>query len=103
MKLDADEKQRVFTWIDLNVPYYGTSESNYYDRKGCRRLYPENLDEVLADVAARRCNACHDKGAAEKALYADPPARGKLLPLRAPGPIGRRNGGLRQGRLFLKG
>ncbi len=66
VKLDADEKQRVFTWIDLNVPYYGTSESNYYDRKGCRRLYPENLDEVLADVAARRCNACHDKGIPRK-------------------------------------
>ena len=57
--LGPEERQRVFTWIDLNVPYYGTSESNYYDRKGCRRLYPEQLDAVLEDVAGRRCAACH--------------------------------------------
>ena len=57
--LAPEERQRVFTWIDLNVPYYGTSESNYYDRKGCRRLYPEGLDAVLEDVAGRRCAECH--------------------------------------------
>ncbi|MFV1964050.1 MAG: hypothetical protein ACC628_01410 [Pirellulaceae bacterium] len=60
--LGANDKQRVFTWIDLNVPYYGTSESNYYDRKGCRRLYPRDLDAVLADVAQRRCASCHAEG-----------------------------------------
>ena len=32
----------MMTWIDLNVPYYGTSESNHYQRKGCRRLIPTN-------------------------------------------------------------
>ena len=62
MSLAADEQLRVFTWIDLNVPYYGTSESSYYDRKGCRRLYPDDLDAVLEDVAARRCTTCHDTG-----------------------------------------
>jgi hypothetical protein len=62
VSLSTEDKQRVFTWIDLNVPYYGTSESNYYDRKGCRRLYPEALDAALADVAQRRCAACHSDG-----------------------------------------
>jgi hypothetical protein len=60
--LAADERQRIFTWIDLNVPYYGTSEANYYDRKGCRRLYPDDLDAVLSDVASRRCASCHEAG-----------------------------------------
>jgi hypothetical protein len=60
--LAPEERQRVFTWIDLNVPYYGTSESNYYDRKGCRRLYPKGLDAVLEDVASRRCAECHKEG-----------------------------------------
>jgi hypothetical protein len=60
--LPAEDQQRVYTWIDLNVPYYGTSESNYYDRKGCRRLYPDDLDDVLAEVASRRCVSCHDAG-----------------------------------------
>jgi hypothetical protein len=60
--LSADEQQRIYTWIDLNVPYYGTSESNYYDRKGCRRLYPDDLDDVLAEVSERRCASCHQEG-----------------------------------------
>jgi hypothetical protein len=60
--LAAEDQQRVFTWIDLNVPYYGTSESSYYDRKGCRRLYPDDLDAALADVAERRCASCHAEG-----------------------------------------
>ena len=60
--LSAGEQQRIYTWLDLNVPYYGTSESNYYDRKGCRRLYPDDLDAVLADVASRRCASCHESG-----------------------------------------
>jgi hypothetical protein len=62
VELPPQDKQRIFTWIDLNVPYYGTSESNYYDRKGCRRLYPRDLDKVLAEVAERRCNSCHTDG-----------------------------------------
>ncbi len=58
-------RRRVLTWIDLNVPYYGTSASNHYDRQGCRRMMPADLDRVLADVARRRCAECHapdDKG-----------------------------------------
>lgn len=64
--LPPQDQQRVYTWIDLNVPYYGTSESAYYDRKGCRRLYPDDLDSVLADVANRRCNSCHSEGIPRK-------------------------------------
>jgi hypothetical protein len=56
-------RRRVFTWIDLDVPYYGTSESNHYDLPGCRQMVPPNLDAVLKDVAARRCNSCHQQPA----------------------------------------
>ena len=66
VNLPVEDQQRIYTWIDLNVPYYGTSESAYYDRKGCRRLYPENLDSVLAEVANRRCNSCHNDGIPRK-------------------------------------
>lgn len=53
------ERARIFAWIDLNVPYYGSSVSNHYDRKGCRQMMPANLESTLAEVAARRCASCH--------------------------------------------
>ncbi|NOX56590.1 MAG: hypothetical protein GXP27_19535 [Planctomycetes bacterium] len=59
IELSDLEQRRIFAWIDLNVPYYGTSETAYPDRPGCRRLYPPELDRVLADVAERRCSKCH--------------------------------------------
>jgi len=49
----------VFTWIDLNVPYYSTYEMVYPQAEGGRRIYPERLDGTLADVARRRCVDCH--------------------------------------------
>jgi len=57
--LDRASRQRIFTWIDLNVPYYGTSVANNYDIKGCRQMVPEQLDTVLQEVAERRCVTCH--------------------------------------------
>ena len=57
--LTADEKRRVFAWIDLNCPYYGTSDSNYRENRGCRQILPEALKATIADVAARRCAECH--------------------------------------------
>lgn len=55
------ERRRIFAWIDLDVPYYGTSESNHYQLIGCRQMIPSNLDEVLEDVRKRRCADCHEK------------------------------------------
>jgi hypothetical protein len=62
IQVPAAELRRVFAWIDLNVPYYGTSETERPNAKGCRQVYPATLDTVLADVAQRRCAGCHDKG-----------------------------------------
>jgi len=57
--LTAVEKRRIFAWIDLNVPYYGTSSSNHYNLRGCRQMIPADLNKVLGEVAKRRCNSCH--------------------------------------------
>ncbi|MHC4496077.1 MAG: HzsA-related protein, partial [Planctomycetota bacterium] len=62
IRLDDKSRRRILAWIDLNVPYYGTSETAYPENAGCRRIYPENLDKVLADVAKRRCGQCHRNG-----------------------------------------
>ncbi|MDR3093625.1 MAG: hypothetical protein LBU62_03140 [Bacteroidales bacterium] len=56
------DRERIYLWIDLNVPYYPTSASNHNDQLGCRRIYPTELDAALADVSKRRCAECHSTG-----------------------------------------
>ena len=60
------ERRRVYHWLDLNVPYYGTSSSNHKRRLGSRRMMPVDLDKTLAEVASRRCAECHEKGVPRK-------------------------------------
>jgi len=69
VQLDDKSRRRILAWIDLNVPYYGSSETAYPDNVGCRRIYPENLDKVLAEVAERRCSQCHDQGAIPRRVW----------------------------------
>ncbi len=52
--LSADERLRVLLWIDLNVPFYGTSQSRQPELRGCRRILPPDLEETLKEIAARR-------------------------------------------------
>jgi len=54
LALSAGEKLRILMWIDLNVPFYGTSQSRQPELRGCRQILPQGLDEVLKEVAARR-------------------------------------------------
>ena len=69
IQLDDKSRRRILAWIDLNVPYYGTSETAYPQNVGCRRIYPENLDKVLAEVAERRCSQCHENGKVPRRLW----------------------------------
>ena len=61
-----EDRRRVYLWMDLNVPYYGTSSSNHTAQLGSRRMTPEDLDSVLSDVASRRCVECHAAGVPRK-------------------------------------
>ena len=49
--MEPDAVRRILSWIDLNVPYYGTSETAYPELIGCRQIYPGQLDQVLQEVA----------------------------------------------------
>lgn len=60
--LSDTERRRILAWIDLNVPYYGSSETAHPTSPGCRQMYPPDLDRVLAEVAQRRCISCHAEG-----------------------------------------
>ena len=54
-----EDRRRVYLWMDLNIPYYGTSSSNHQTLLGSRRMMPLDLDATLSEVASRRCLACH--------------------------------------------
>ena len=56
-----DERRRIYAWIDLNVPYYGTSDSNNLAAIGCRYIEP-GFNQALSEVSARRCTPCHEGG-----------------------------------------
>jgi hypothetical protein len=62
---DAD-RRRVYLWLDLNIPYYGTSSSNHKARLGSRRMMPLDLEATLSEVASRRCASCHQDGIPRK-------------------------------------
>ncbi len=62
VEMDDTSRRRIFAWIDLNVPYYASSETAYPERTGCRQLAPAELDAALKDVAQRRCTPCHSDG-----------------------------------------
>jgi len=55
------DKRRIYAWIDLNVPYYGTSLSNYIERIGCRQMVPDDFEKVFQEVGQRRCVSCHQQ------------------------------------------
>jgi len=57
--LTAAERHRVYTWMDLNCPYYRSSDSAYRENRGCRQILPRGLKGAFADVAKRRCVSCH--------------------------------------------
>ncbi len=69
INLDDASRRRIFSWIDLNVPYYGSSETAYPEAVGCRQIYPAELDRTLAEVAARRCATCHEAGKIPRAEW----------------------------------
>jgi len=61
-----EDRRRVYLWLDLNIPYYGTSSSNHKARLGSRRMMPLKLDSTLNNVASRRCAGCHKSGIPRK-------------------------------------
>lgn len=69
VEMEPDAVRRILSWIDLNVPYYGTSETAYPELIGCRQVYPGQLDQVLQEVAARRCASCHTEGKVPRRVW----------------------------------
>jgi hypothetical protein len=59
IKMNAEEKHSIYAWMDLNCPYYRSSNSAYLNNRGCRQILPAALRNEFADVSKRRCASCH--------------------------------------------
>jgi hypothetical protein len=66
VNMDDSGRRRILAWIDLNVPYYDTSETSHPANEGCRRIYSPEVDRVLGEVIQRRCVECHQDGKAHR-------------------------------------
>ena len=69
VEVDEAGTRRLMAWMDLNVPYYSDSKSNYNRHEGARRMLPPKLDSVLADIGKRRCASCHKGGKIPRKFY----------------------------------
>ena len=80
-QMDDKERRRIFTWIDLNIPYYGTYEMAYPNAEGGRRFHPKELKAKLAEVGQRRCAECHKKSLPDRGFVriTDPEANDFLM------------------------
>ncbi|MBP5320854.1 MAG: hypothetical protein J6334_07680, partial [Kiritimatiellae bacterium] len=54
VSLTADERLRIHMWIDLDVPYYGTSQSRQNELRGCRRILPASLVAAKQEIEKRK-------------------------------------------------
>jgi hypothetical protein len=66
VRLSADDFQRVYTWIDANVPYYHTYLYTDGDVNGARCRWYDDLSDgwfqrEFAPVFMRRCFECHQR------------------------------------------
>lgn len=59
IELTEAEKLRIYMWLDLNVPFYSGSHSNYQANRGCRQQIPPGFKGLFQDMAQRRCVSCH--------------------------------------------
>jgi cytochrome c553 len=66
INLSARENARIYAWLDLNCPYYGTSDSNYQELIGCRQQLPQNFVSMMNNIASRRCVSCHENAGKDK-------------------------------------
>jgi hypothetical protein len=70
VSLSEAERLRVYMWLDLNCPYYGTSDSNHRELRGCRQQLPPDFTAMMKDLGERRCATCHEQaGVDEHWLY----------------------------------
>jgi len=82
--LPAEARRRIYTWIDANVPYYGTYDVT--DRRvvgGRDRWYVDDpngwFQKEFLPVFNRRCMPCHQRYVTPQTYNYNPGGEGKVL------------------------
>ncbi len=82
--LPPEARRRIYTWIDTNVPYYGTYDVT--DRRavgGRDRWYVEDADgwfqQEFLPVFNRRCMPCHQQYVTPNTYNYNPGGNGQIL------------------------
>jgi hypothetical protein len=70
-KLSPEERLRLITWIDLNGPYHDSFINKRLPTPPYDLAADGELLGAIADVASRRCGACHEAGAVSRLDWVD--------------------------------
>jgi len=62
VNMDLESRQRIYTWIEANVPYYGTYEHTRPGTPGSRDACSGPWFKPIEQIYQRRCASCHGKG-----------------------------------------
>jgi len=62
VNMDLESRQRIYTWIEANVPYYGTYEHTRPGTPGSRDACSDPWFKSVEQAYNRRCANCHGKG-----------------------------------------
>jgi len=82
--LPQEERQRIYTWIDANVPYYGTTRFHDATTLGTRdRWFVDNpnqwFNKEFVPVFNRRCLECHKRYIKPQTYNYNPGGDGSIL------------------------
>ena len=77
--LDGEERRRLYTWIEANVPYYGTYDHTRPGTPGSRDAWAAPWYGKFAAVWRARCGGCHGKEPAHQWLNLTRPRFSRVL------------------------
>ncbi len=86
VRLDPESWRRIYTWIDLNVPFYG-SWMDVYAGNAARRRWLADISARAGELQARFASAAPDRDYSPSEPYPVAPPRARGPARRPPSPV----------------
>ena len=61
VEVDYESRRKLYTWIESNIPYYGTYEHTRPGTSGSRDAWTGNWIEQLTKTFNEKCGGCHGR------------------------------------------